>query len=103
MKYFVSVLVWGMSKLVIVMEYMVGGSVWYFVDEVAKGEGEMMVIEDEVKVGLEEGEILYIIRDVLWVLEYLYEEGKIYRDVKAANVLLTEGGEARLVDFGVSG
>jgi|TARA_B110000003_G_scaffold260588_1_gene281571 serine/threonine-protein kinase 24/25/MST4 len=102
-KYLASALVRGTSKLAIVMEYMAGGSARHLADEAAKGEGETTAIEDEAKVGLEEGEISYITRDVLRALEYLHEEGKIHRDVKAANVLLTEGGEARLADFGVSG
>ena len=102
-KYLASALVRGTSKLAIVMEYMAGGSARHLADEAAKGEGETTAIEDDAKVGLEEGEISYITRDVLRALEYLHEEGKIHRDVKAANVLLTEGGEARLADFGVSG
>lgn len=94
-KYLASTLVPGTSKLAIVMEYMAGGSARHVVDESAA--------ESENGGGLGEGEISFITRDVLRALAYLHDEGKIHRDVKAANVLLTADAEARLADFGVSG
>lgn len=94
-KYLASTLVPGTSKLAIVMEYMAGGSARHVVDESAA--------KSENGGGLGEGEISFITRDVLRALAYLHDEGKIHRDVKAANVLLTADAEARLADFGVSG
>lgn len=75
------------TKLWIIMEYMAGGSV---ADLLQSGHP------------LDEMSIACILRDLLHAIEYLHNEGKIHRDIKAANILLTENGDVKVADFGVS-
>ena len=80
----------GSTRLAIAMEYMAGGSVADLISDAFGGP-------------LPESACAVVCRDLLYALDYLHGEGKIHRDVKCANVLLTAAGEIRLADFGVAG
>lgn len=92
-------------KLWIVMEYLGGGSCLDLVSRLpsATVAPELTPSPLQLKPGnFSEGHIAIICRELLFGLEYLHAEGKIHRDIKAANVLLSETGKVKLADFGVA-
>lgn len=52
---------------------------------------------------LNEEVVGYIIRGAMLGLNYLHLQKKVHRDIKSANILLTDDGSVKLADFGVSG
>uniref|UniRef100_A0A670HKR5 non-specific serine/threonine protein kinase n=1 Tax=Podarcis muralis TaxID=64176 RepID=A0A670HKR5_PODMU len=75
------------EKLWICMEYCGGGS-----------------LQDiyHVTGPLTEFQIAFVCRETLKGLDYLHKKGKMHRDIKGANILLTDHGDIKLADFGVA-
>ncbi|XP_066449188.1 STE20-like serine/threonine-protein kinase isoform X2 [Eleutherodactylus coqui] len=75
-------------QLWIVLEFCPGGAL----------DGVML----ELGHGLAEGQIRVVCYQTLLGLQHLHSQKIIHRDLKAGNILLTQPGDIRLADFGVS-
>lgn len=62
------------------------------------------LVKSLIKTGqkVDESIIAHIIRQTLMALEHLHSHHVMHRDVKGHNILITENGTIKLVDFGVS-
>ena len=81
------------TELWLVLPYLKGGSC-------ADLMKSMKIFKNGFK---DESIIATILHDVLKGIEYCHNDGRIHRDIKAANILLSASGVAQLSDFGVSG
>ncbi|MFH4973788.1 hypothetical protein AB6A40_000497 [Gnathostoma spinigerum] len=75
------------DRLWIVMEYCSGGSL----QDIYHMTGP-----------LSELQIAFVCRETLKGLHYLHSNGMIHRDIKGANILLTQSGDVKLADFGIA-
>ena len=74
----------------LITEYCAGGSVATLMRPTAPG-------------GLQEKWIIPILREVAEGIHWVHSQGVIHRDLKCANVLVTEVGDVQICDFGVAG
>jgi hypothetical protein len=66
------------------------------------GGGSVSDICNILESGLREDQIALVCREALKGLHYLHSVHKIHRDIKGGNILLTDAGDVKLADFGVS-
>ncbi|KAI5929168.1 Serine/threonine-protein kinase TAO1 [Manis javanica] len=71
----------------LVMEYCIGSV------------SDLLIVHEKP---LQEMEIAAIIHGALQGLAYIHSHAMIHRDIKAANILLTEQGQVKLADFGLA-
>lgn len=76
------------STLCIVMEYMSAGSLKQLLDVVGP---------------FPEEAVATVMRALFRGLDYVHKGRKVHRDIKAANILLSDAGDVKLADFGVAG
>lgn len=80
----------------------VGQSMW-MVTEYCAGGSVATLMKPTAPGGLQEKWIIPILREVAEAVYWVHKEGIIHRDIKCANVLVTEAGAVQLCDFGVAG
>ncbi|KAM6322302.1 serine/threonine-protein kinase 10 [Podargus strigoides] len=76
------------------------GKLWIMIEFCPGGAVDATMLE--LDRGLTEPQIQVICRQMLEALHYLHSKKIIHRDLKAGNVLLTQDGDIKLADFGVS-
>ncbi|KAF6778596.1 hypothetical protein AHF37_02167 [Paragonimus kellicotti] len=62
----------------------------------------MQDIYTNIRRPIEENCIAFVTRETLRGIEYMHKAGKIHRDIKGANILLTNDGDVKIADFGVA-
>lgn len=80
----------------------VGQSMWMVTEHCAGG-SVATLMKPTAPGGLQEKWIIPILREVAEAMFWVHKAGIIHRDIKCANVLITEAGGVQLCDFGVSG
>lgn len=80
----------------------VGQSMWMVTEHCAGG-SVATLMKPTAPGGLQEKWIIPILREVAEAIFWVHKAGIIHRDIKCANVLITETGGVQLCDFGVSG
>lgn len=80
----------------------VGQSMW-MITEYCAGGSVSTLMKPTAPGGLQEKWIVPILREVAEAVYWVHREGIIHRDIKCANILVTETGNVQLCDFGVAG
>src|SRR5262249_51791045 len=80
----------------------VGQSMW-MITEYCAGGSVSTLMQPTAPGGLQEKWIIPIVREVAEAIFWVHRQGIIHRDIKCANILVTESGGVQLCDFGVAG
>ncbi|KAF2072206.1 hypothetical protein CYY_006472 [Polysphondylium violaceum] len=75
-------------------------NIWILMDFCALG--SIRDIIESTEKTLNESQISFVVKNTLKGLIYLHSQNIIHRDVKAANILLSENCDVKIADFGVS-
>jgi serine/threonine protein kinase len=93
----------GAQNINYVLEALPVGRAMWMVTEYCAGGSVATLMKPTAPGGLQEKWIIPILREVATAIFWVHKQGIIHRDIKCANVLVTEDGGVQLCDFGVAG
>ncbi|KAI0974307.1 putative serine/threonine protein kinase [Xylaria arbuscula] len=93
----------GAKNVNTVIEALPVGQAMWMVTEYCAGGSVATLMKPTAPGGLQEKWIVPILREVAVAIHWVHKQGIIHRDIKCANVLITEDGGVQLCDFGVAG
>ncbi|KAI1333183.1 putative serine/threonine protein kinase [Xylariaceae sp. FL0255] len=93
----------GAKNVNTVIEALPVGQAMWMVTEYCAGGSVATLMKPTAPGGLQEKWIIPILREVAVAIHWVHKQGIIHRDIKCANVLVTEVGGVQLCDFGVAG
>ncbi|KIN04824.1 hypothetical protein OIDMADRAFT_115038 [Oidiodendron maius Zn] len=86
-----------------VIEALPVGKAMWMITEYCGGGSIATLMKPTAPGGLQEKWIIPTLREVAEAIKWVHQAGIIHRDIKCANVLITEQGGVQLCDFGVAG
>jgi serine/threonine-protein kinase len=72
----------------------------YIVMELVKGHTLRQVLQSDAEISQDEA--VTIVAEILEALEYSHEQGIIHRDIKPGNIMITDSGKVKVMDFGIA-
>ncbi|KAK4162558.1 putative serine/threonine-protein kinase, partial [Cladorrhinum sp. PSN259] len=93
----------GAKNVNLILDALPVGQAMWMVTEYCAGGSVATLMKPTAPGGLQEKWIIPILREVAEAIYWVHKEGIIHRDIKCANVLVTESGAVQLCDFGVAG
>ena len=86
--------------IVAVFDFGEDGSESYIVMELVEGHTLRQLLQSDERIP--EDEAVGIIVDVLEALKYSHAQGIIHRDIKPGNIMITDSGKVKVMDFGIA-
>ena len=72
----------------------------YIVMELVKGHTLRQVLQSDAEISQDEA--VEIVAEILEALEYSHAQGIIHRDIKPGNLMITDSGKVKVMDFGIA-
>jgi serine/threonine protein kinase len=89
-------------NIVTVYDFDRDGSMVYLTMELLSGKPLRQLLRDPDFKGMPYVEALPIVTGIAKALAYAHQRGFVHCDLKPANVFLTDGGEVKVIDFGIA-